>query len=107
MSDLRVQHDVGKLLTRATTLVETLLRSNSAVGIYGHPKFWDSNWDNFGTPFRESREKEPFGCHLRRELQSILSGGRWWLPSSPGFGESCVSVLPVARRSTKGASTMH
>ncbi len=23
------------------------------------------------------------------ELQRILYGGRWWLPSSPGRGESC------------------
>jgi hypothetical protein len=28
--------------------------------------------DDFGTPTRESWEKWPFGCHLRRELQSIL-----------------------------------
>jgi hypothetical protein len=34
-------------------------------------------------------------------------GGRWWLPPSPGRGESCVSVLPVAGPSTKGAPTMH
>ncbi len=33
--------------------------------------------------------------------------GRWWLPPSPGRGESCVSVLPVVRPSTKGAPTMH
>jgi hypothetical protein len=30
--------------------------------------------DNFGTPTWESREKEPFGCSLRGELQSILYG---------------------------------
>ncbi len=47
--------------------------------------------DSFGTPPWESREKEPFGCSLDGELQSILYGGRWWLPSSPGRGESCVS----------------
>jgi hypothetical protein len=34
-------------------------------------------------------------------------GGRWWLPPNPGRGESCVSVLPVARPSTKGALIMH
>jgi hypothetical protein len=34
-------------------------------------------------------------------------GGRWWLPASPGRGESCVSVLPVARPSTKSAPTMY
>jgi hypothetical protein len=43
--------------------------------------------DNFGTPSWESREKEPFGCSLRGELQSILYGGRWWLPPSSGRGE--------------------
>jgi hypothetical protein len=47
--------------------------------------------DSFGTPTWESREKEPFGCSLGEELQSILYGGRWWLPLSPGRGESCVS----------------
>jgi len=46
---------------------------------------------NFGTPTWESREKVPFGCNLGRELQRILYGGRWWLPLSPGRGESCVS----------------
>jgi hypothetical protein len=34
-------------------------------------------------------------------------GGRWWLSPSPGCGESCVSVLPVARPSTKCAPTLH
>jgi hypothetical protein len=28
--------------------------------------------DNFGTPFRESREKVTFGCHSRVVTQSIL-----------------------------------
>jgi len=31
-------------------------------------------WDSFGTPTWESREKEPFGCSLGGELQSILYG---------------------------------
>jgi len=44
--------------------------------------------DNFGTPTWESREKESFGCSLGGELQRILYGGRWWLPPSPGRGES-------------------
>jgi hypothetical protein len=46
--------------------------------------------DSFRTPTWESREKEPFGCGLGGELQSILYGGKWWLPSSSGRGESCV-----------------
>jgi hypothetical protein len=49
--------------------------------------------DNFGTPTWESREKEPFGCSLDGELQRILYGGRWWLPLSPGCGESSESKV--------------
>jgi hypothetical protein len=46
------------------------------------------NRDSFGTPLWESREKKPFGCECGGELQRILYGGRWWLPPSPGRGES-------------------
>jgi hypothetical protein len=46
-------------------------------------------WDNFGTPW-ESWENVPFRCGSRGELQIILYGGRWWLPSSPSHGESSV-----------------
>jgi hypothetical protein len=58
--------------------------------------------DNFGTPTWESREFVPFGCSLHRELQSILYGGRWWLPPSPGCGESCVSKCPWLVPTPKG-----
>jgi hypothetical protein len=34
------------------------------------------NRDNFGTPLWESREKEPFGCSLRAELQGEPFAGR-------------------------------
>jgi hypothetical protein len=49
--------------------------------------------DNFGTPTWESQEFVPFGCSLRRELQRILYGGRWWFPPSPGRGESSESKV--------------
>jgi hypothetical protein len=58
--------------------------------------------DNFETPTWESREKESFGCSLRAELQSILYGGRWWLPPSSGRGESCVSKCPWLVPTPKG-----
>jgi hypothetical protein len=51
------------------------------------------NWDGFGTPLWESREKEPFGCKCGEELHIILYGERWWLPSSPGHGESSESKV--------------
>jgi hypothetical protein len=49
--------------------------------------------DSFGTSTWESQEKEPFGCSLGGDLQRILQGGRWWLPPSPGRGESSESEL--------------
>jgi hypothetical protein len=58
--------------------------------------------DNFGTPFRESQEFVPFGCRFHSKLQRILYGGRWWLPSSPGRGESCVSKCPWLVPTPKG-----
>jgi hypothetical protein len=66
-----------------------------------HCKVVGPNWDNFGTPLWESRDKKPFGCKCRGEAQRILYGGRWWLPLSPGRGESSESMLPVACPSTK------
>jgi hypothetical protein len=72
MSDDSVRHGVGKLLRRATTLIQTSLQSDLAVRRYELPKSQDSNQDSFGTPTWESREKEPFGCSLGRELQRIL-----------------------------------
>jgi len=51
------------------------------------------NRDSFGTPFWESREKEPFGCKCGGELQKILYGGRWWLPPNLGHGESSESKV--------------
>jgi hypothetical protein len=62
------------------------------------------NRDNFGTPPWESREKEPFGCSLRAELQRILQGGKVVASPSPGCGESSESKSPVACPNTqKGA----
>jgi hypothetical protein len=56
------------------------------------------NVGNFETPTWESWDKMSFGCGLRGEAQNILYGGRWWLPSSLGHGESCESE--VARGSS-------
>jgi hypothetical protein len=37
-------------------------------------------------------------------MQRIIYGGRWWLPLSPGRGESSEYVLPVACPNTKSGS---
>ncbi len=55
----------------------------------------------------ESRDKKPFRCGPCGELQSILQGGKWWLPPSLGHGVSYESELPVACPSTKNVPTMH
>jgi len=44
-------------------------------------------------PFGSLGTKRPFGCGPCGEAQRILYGGRWWLPSSPGRGESCESKV--------------
>jgi hypothetical protein len=44
------------------------------------------NLGDFGTPIWD---KKPFGWGPREEVQSILYGGRWWLPPNLGRGESC------------------
>jgi hypothetical protein len=51
------------------------------------------NQDSFGTPFWESREKVSFRCKCGGEARRILYGGRWWLPPSPGSGESSESMV--------------
>jgi hypothetical protein len=51
------------------------------------------NRDNFKTPLWESRDKEPFGRGRGGATQRILYGGRWWLPPSPGRGESSESKV--------------
>jgi hypothetical protein len=51
------------------------------------------NQDSFGTSLWEFQDKKPFGCSLCRVTQSILYGGRWWLPPSPGRGESSESKV--------------
>jgi hypothetical protein len=55
-----------------------------------------------GLQLGSPRKKEPFGCNLGGELQSILYGGRWWLPPSPCCGESCVWKCPWLVPTPKG-----
>jgi hypothetical protein len=73
----------------------------SELGVMNAQSPGSPSQDSFGTPLWESRDKKPFVCSLRRVTQSILYGGRWWLPPSPGRGESSESVLPVTRPNTK------
>jgi hypothetical protein len=47
------------------------------------------NFENFGIPTWESQNKMSLECWPCGHTQSILYGGRWWLPPSLGRGESC------------------
>jgi hypothetical protein len=60
------------------------------------------NQDSIGTPPWESRDKKPFGCSLCGVTQSILYEGRWWLPPSPGRGESSECKCPWFVPTPKG-----
>jgi hypothetical protein len=51
------------------------------------------NRDSFKTPLWESRDKEPLGRGRGGATQRIIYGGRWWLPPSPGRGESSESKV--------------
>jgi hypothetical protein len=51
------------------------------------------NLGSFGTPLWEFWDEKLFGCRRRGEAWRILHRGRWWLPSSPGCGESCESKV--------------
>jgi hypothetical protein len=65
---------VKKLSRRATTLVETSPQSDVGAGRYELPKSRESNPGQFRDSSWESREKVPFRCSLRGELQRILYG---------------------------------
>ncbi len=99
-------HTVGNLSTRTTTLLQTtLLRfARKVMGLQSRrsPGWWD-----FGTPTRESHERKAIWMWAPWRGPEYTIRGRWWLPPSPGRGEFCVSVLPVARPNTKGAPTLH
>jgi hypothetical protein len=49
------------------------------------------------------RTKKPFGCGCRGKAQSILYGGRWWLPRVRAVVSQVNPKLPMACPSTKGA----
>jgi hypothetical protein len=69
------------------------LNQRSEQGVMSCQNLGNPNWDSFGTPPWESQEKEPLGCRCDRVTQRILYEGRWWLPLSPGRGESYESKV--------------
>jgi hypothetical protein len=60
-----------------------------------------------GLPFESHRTKCYLDVSLMKRHKTYYKGRRWWLPPSPGCGESCESELPLVRPSTKNVPTMH
>ncbi len=90
-----VQVECNTLLERSWGELQVFLRHHpnqrSELGVMSSQSPKSPNWDNFGTPPWESRDKKPFGCGCRRQTHIILYGGKCWLPPSLGHGESCES----------------
>jgi hypothetical protein len=103
-SELRVRYVVEKISTRATSLVQTSLRSDFEVGSYELSKSRDSNRDSFRTisGFQLGSPGKKTKCSPRNVAQRILYGGRWWLPPSPGRGVSCGPKCPWLVPTPKG-----
>jgi hypothetical protein len=101
-----VRYVVGKISTRATTSVQTSLRSERAVGSYELPKSRDSTRDSFGTISGLQLGSRGNLCHLdvapemwRRVYYREYGGGV--LPS-PGRGEPCGPKCPWLVPTQKG-----
>jgi len=60
-----------------------------------------------GLPFESPEKNRHLDVGSVESHRVYYKGGRWWLPPGPGRGESCLSVLPVARPNTKSAPTLH
>jgi len=81
-SELRVQYVVGKISMRATSLIQTSLRSDFEVGSYELPKSRDSARDNFetisglqlGSPGKKSH-LDVVSAEWRREYYMGEGGG--------------------------------
>jgi hypothetical protein len=56
---------------------------------------------DLGVRHWESRDKKPFRCRCREQVQRIIYEGRWWFPTNRGHGESSEFVLPVVCPNTK------
>jgi hypothetical protein len=69
---------------------------------YGCPKSQECNLGQFRDSILGVPKKKCHSDVVGRELQIILYGGRWWLPPSPGHGESSESKCPWLVPTPKG-----
>jgi len=100
-SELRVQYVVAKISTRSTSLVETLLRSDFAVGSYELPKSQDSTRDTLGTISRLQLGSPGKKSHL-----DVVSAGchrEYYMGEGGGFPR-VRAVVRVVVQSARGLS---
>jgi hypothetical protein len=98
---------VGKLSTRATTLLQTASRPKVCSQSYGAPKSRESHLAQFRESCAGVPGKIAIWMWAPWRVTEYTIRGKVVASPSPGCGESCVSVLPMARPSTKGAPTLH
>jgi hypothetical protein len=108
MSDDSVRHLVGKLSRRATTLVQTSIQSDLAVGRYELPKSQDSSQDNFGTVSGLQLGSPGKKSHL--DVASVRSCRKYYMGEGGDFPRVRAVVnqvqMPVACPNTQGCSRM-
>jgi len=97
-----VRHTIGKLLRRATSLFQTSSQSKVWAESYELPKSRESNLGQFQDSSLGVLGLKAIRMWVRWSNAENTIWGRWWLPSSPGRGESSESVLPMVYPNTKG-----
>jgi hypothetical protein len=94
-----MQHSVGKLLTRATTSLQTSSRSKVYTQeVIVLQSCESSNLGDFRTPILGVLGQKAIWMRAPQRGAKYTIWGRWWLPPSPSRGESCESE--VARGSS-------
>jgi hypothetical protein len=88
-----VRHTVESSRRKLQLCFKSHPDSRSKNEVIALQSYESSSLGSFGTPLWASQDKKPFGCSPCGEVQSILYGGRWWLPPSPSRGESCESKV--------------
>jgi len=102
-----VRHTIRKLSTRATILLEIASWFEVCSQSYEAPKLRESHLGRFQDSHLGVPGQKAIWMWAPWKGAEYTIRGKWWLPPSSGRGESCVSVLPVARPSTKSVLTMH
>jgi hypothetical protein len=104
MSDLGVLHGVEKISTKATTLLQTSLRSEVRARRYDLPKSRDSNRDDFGTISGFQLGSPGNLCHL--DVASAASCREYYKGEGGGFPR-VRAVVSLVCPNARGKSQHH